>query len=118
MTETIAILALLICLCVVFLRVRRPDYALSITPLFLVPLGHMIGVALVYGAKMPFFSFAPEFVVAFIDIAAIAISGPAILFLSMKIKNKKVKRFYIVLLCSYNSILGCVYVYRTLMPIL
>ncbi len=117
-TESIAILAILLCLIVVFVRARQSDYAMSVTPLLLVPFIHLLAVAIFYFGRVPFLGFAPQVVVAFADIAASAVSGALILSFAQKVQKSRNRKLYIVLMCGYNIVLACAYVYRTLTPIL
>ena len=57
-------------------------------------------------------------VVAFADIAASAVSGALILSFAQKVQKSRNRKLYIVLICGYNIVLACAYVYRTLTPIL
>lgn len=63
-TESIAILAIMLCLIVVFIRAQQSDYALGVTPLLLVPFIHLFAVAVFYLGRVPFFGFAPQVAVA------------------------------------------------------
>lgn len=114
--ESISVLAILICLFVVFIRAQRPDFAVSITPIMILPFAHLVALGILKAAVylLPFSSY---FVcLAFVDIAALAISSALLLLCSGKIKSKRNKRFYLIVLAGYNVILTCAYVYQTLQP--
>ena len=117
-TESIAILAIMLCLIVVFIRAQQSDYALGVTPLLLVPFIHLFAVAVFYLGRVPFFGFAPKVAVAFADIAAAAVSGAFIFSFSQHIKKSRNRKLYIALMCGYNAVLACTYVYRILAPLL
>ena len=57
---------------------------------------------------------APQSVVAFADIAAVVVSCLMIMSFSGKIRNRKNKKLYVVMLGGYNIILTCTFVHRTL----
>ena len=54
------------------------------------------------------------FAVAFADIAAVVVSCLMIMSFSGKIRNRKNKKLYVVMLGGYNIILTCTFVHRTL----
>lgn len=116
--ESISILAILCCLLVVFIRAHRPDYAISITPIMILPFAHLVALGILKAAVilLPFSSY--YICLAFVDIAALAISSALLLLFSVKIKSKRNKRLYIMMLAGYNVILTCAYVYQTLQPML
>lgn len=117
-TESISILAITLCMMFLFVRAKRPDYAVSLVPLLLVPAAQLLAlpVAHALGGLAPHMHY--RMVVAFADVAALAISCGLVELFSSRIKSKKNKRLYIALLIGFNIILACVFIYRTLQPIL
>ena len=108
----------MLCLIVVFIRARQSDYALGVTPLLLVPFIHLFAVAIFYFGRIPFFGFAPQVAISFADIAAAAVSGALIFFFAQNVKKSRNRKLYIALMCGYNIVLSCTYVYRILSPFL
>ena len=86
-TECVAILAISLCLVVVFIRAGHGDYAASVTPILVVPFVHLL---------------------------ALPVSCLMIMSFSGKIRNRKNKKLYVVMLGGYNIILTCTFVHRTL----
>lgn len=64
--------------------------------------------------RFAFPALAPQSVVAFADIAAVVVSCLMIMSFSGKIRNRKNKKLYVVMLGGYNIILTCTFVHRTL----
>ncbi len=117
LVESVSILATLLCIIIIFVRSGHKMAALGCTPLLLVPAVHLLAFGLSYMLQriLP----CPRAVmIAFADIAAVAFSGLIIHLQSAKIPAQKPRRLYVTLLCGYNIILTCLYVYRTLEPIL
>lgn len=115
--ESISILAILLCMVVVFVRAQRIDYAISITPIMLLPAAHLFALICMRLAKysVPFTSY--RVIIAFVDIASLAVSSGLLLLFSSKIKSKRNKRLYIIMLSGYNIILTCAYVHQILYPL-
>lgn len=116
-TESIAILAITLCMGAIFVRRQRADYAASLVPILLVPAVHLLATLLLsrYGR---FVYYGPyQLPLALADIAALAVSCLCIILLSVKVKSKKNKQLYIVLLTGYNIVLTCAFVYNILHPI-
>ena len=105
-TECVAILAISLCLVVVFIRAGHGDYAASVTPILALPVS--------WWTDSLFPALAPQSVVAFADIAAVVVSCLMIMSFSGKIRNRKNKKLYVVMLGGYNIILTCTFVHRTL----
>lgn len=116
--ESVSILAISICMVVVFLKAGHADYALSLTPIMLVPFTHIafLFILRVTHVFLPTISY--RIVLSFADMAALAVASILLLFFSYKIKSKRNKKLYIVLLCGYNIVLTCAYVYQTLQPLM
>ena len=113
-TECIAILAISLCLVVVFIRAGHGDYAASVTPILAVPFVHLLALPVSWWTDSLFPALAPQSVVAFADIAAVVVSCLMIMSFSGKIRNRKNKKLYVVMLGGYNIILTCTFVHRTL----
>ena len=108
-TEGGAILAISLCLVVVFIRAGHGDYAASVTPILAVPFVHLLALPVSWWTDSLFPALAPQSVVAFADIAAVVVSCLMIMSFSGKIK-----KLYVVMLGGYNIILTCTFVHRTL----
>ena len=117
-TESVAILAITLCMIVVLVRAKHPDYAASTLPILIVPFVHLITLPLFRRYGGVFYQGPYQLLQAFADIAAVAVSCLCIVLLSGKIKSTKSKKLYVFLLSGYNIILTCAYVYQTLHPIL
>ena len=113
-TECVAILAISLCLVVVFIRAWHGDYAASVTPILVVPFVHLLALPVSWWTDSLFPALAPQSVVAFADIAAVVVSCLMIMSFSGKIRNRKNKKLYVVMLGGYNIILTCTFVHRTL----
>ena len=73
-TECVAILAISLCLVVVFIRAGHGDYAASVTPILVVPFVHLLALPVSWWTDSLFPALAPQSVVAFADIAAVVVS--------------------------------------------
>ena len=113
-TECVAILAISLCLVVGFIRAGHGDYAASVTPILAVPFVHLLALPVSWWTDSLFPALAPQSVVAFADIAAVVVSCLMIMSFSGKIRNRKNKKLYVVMLGGYNIILTCTFVHRTL----
>lgn len=110
-TECVAILAISLCLVVVFIRAGHGDYAASVTPILAVPFVHLLALPVSWWTDSLFPALAPQSVVAFADIAAVVVSCLMIMSFSGKIRNRKNKKLYVVMLGGYNIILTCTFVH-------
>jgi exosortase/archaeosortase len=117
-SESIAVLAITLCMIVLFVRSGRKEYAASITPLLLVPLSYVLGLTLFQLLEVRVFSFPVEMLLAFCAITAVAVSGVLIFAFSGKIVRRRNRQLYVALACGYNIILGCTYIFRTLSPLM
>ena len=115
--ESVAILAVTICIMVVFIRSKNTDYAISVTPLLCVPAAHLLFRPVFAGLQFWIPKMPKQLSLAFTDIAALAVTCLLIFLFSSKIKNAKNKKLYIALLSGYSIILTCAYVYQTLQPL-
>ena len=91
-TECVAILAISLCLVVVFIRAGHGDYAASVTPILVVPFVHLLALPVSWWTDSLFPALAPQSVVAFADIAAVVVSCLMIMSFSGKIRNRKNKK--------------------------
>lgn len=116
LAECIAVLAITLCMTAIFIRSGHRDYAASLLPLLIVPGGHIF----VWMLLKLFSNIIPNLPIllcsSFADIASLAISCLLIFFFSGKIKNKRNKKLYLVILSGYNIILTCAFVFQTLVP--
>ncbi|MEG2653193.1 MAG: hypothetical protein RSA17_06410 [Ruthenibacterium sp.] len=116
-TESIAISAIALCLMFLFVRGKHPDYAISVSPILLVPIIHLTAL-LALRAADGFLPTVPyQMMVAWADMAALAVSCALFVTFSVKIKSKKTKRLYIMLMVGYSVLLTGAYVYQTLEPL-
>ncbi|MBP8856042.1 MAG: hypothetical protein KBG54_06010 [Oscillospiraceae bacterium] len=118
LVESVSILAITICMIVLFVRSGRGDFAASLTPILIVPFMHSLAwLALRLMSRMvPMFH--AKVILSFADIIGLAIACLLLFFFSTKIKSTKNKKLYIVLLSGYNIILACVFVYQTMFSLL
>lgn len=116
-TESVAILAVTICMILLFIRAGHGDYAASLIPLLIVPFMHMLAVLTLHAFHGIFVSIPYALLVSFADIIGLAISCLLIIVFSNKVKSKKNKRLYIVLLTGYNILLTCAFVWQILQPL-
>lgn len=113
-TECVAILAISLCMIALFVRAGHSDYALSTTPILVVPAVHLLAWPVSWWTDPIISSFPPQSIIAFADIGAVAITGLMIMFFAGKIKRPKIKKLYICTLGGYSIILACTFVHRTL----
>ena len=91
-TECVAILAISLCLVVVFIRAGHGDYAASVTPILAVPFVHLLALPVSWWTDSLFPALAPQSVVAFADIAAVVVSCLMIMSFSGKIRNRRIEK--------------------------
>ncbi|MEF9969037.1 MAG: hypothetical protein RR867_03425 [Ruthenibacterium sp.] len=116
-TECVAILAITLCMVVVFVRAGHGDYAASLVPILIVPAAHLVATPLIHLFASAFTALPHQMLLAFADIAALGIACVCVVFLSAKIKSRKNKRVYMVLISGYNILLTCAFVAQTLSPL-
>ncbi len=112
-TESIAILIIILFILFALLRSQHADYTVSVAPLLIIPFVHLIVNAAMYVAKSGTFNFRPNVVLAFADVISLAISCALFAIFSNKIKNIRTKRVYICVMVGYSIILTCAYIYQT-----
>lgn len=117
-TESIAILAITLCMIVIFVRSKHADYAFSTVPILIVPAMHLLAMMVLRTYGQVLYHGPYQLPVSLMDIVALAISCLCIIGLSTKVKNAKNKKLYIALLSGYNIILTCAYVSQLMHPIL
>ncbi|MBD5101615.1 MAG: hypothetical protein HDT27_02760 [Subdoligranulum sp.] len=113
-TECVAILAISLCMIALYVRTGHGDYALSTTPILIVPAVHLVALPVSRWTDPIFSGFPPQSIVAFADIGAVAITGLLIMFFAGKIKSAKIKKLYVCTLGGYSIILACAFVHKTL----
>lgn len=113
-TECAAILAISLCLIVIFIRAGHKNYAPAITPILAVPFAHLLAIPASLWIAPMLAPFPRESIIAFADIGAVVVCGLLIMFFAQKIKNPAAKKVYIILLGGYNIVLTCAFVHRTL----
>lgn len=114
MGESVAIIAILLCIIVVFVRSGHADYAISIIPILIVPAAHIAGLPLAQLLQKTILVSQLYVARCFIDIIGLAIACLLIVVFSVKIKSTKNKKLYISLCSLYCMALTCVYVYNLL----
>lgn len=112
--ESVAIIAVLLCIIVVFVRSGHADYAISILPILMVPATHIAGLPLAQLLQKTVLVSQLYVARCFIDIIGLAVCCLLIAIFSVKIKNGKNKKLYIALCSLYCVALTCVYVYNLL----
>ena len=70
----------------------------SVTPILAVPFVHLLALPVSWWTDSLFPALAPQSVVAFADIAAVVVSCLMIMSFSGKIRNRKNKKLYVVML--------------------
>lgn len=110
---SVAILAILCCLIVVFLRSGHADYAVSVVPILLVPAAHLAGIPLTR-LVLDFYPCRPFLVRVFTDVVGLAVACLLIAVFSRKIPTPKNKKLYLVLCTCYCVLLAFVYLYNLL----
>ena len=113
-TECVAILAISLCMIAVFVRTGHGDYALSTTPILVVPSVHLLARPVSWWMDSIISGFPPQSIIAFADIGAVAVTGILIMFFAGKIKGPKIKKLYVCLLGGYSIILACAFVHKTM----
>ncbi len=117
-TECAAIIAIIICIAFIFMRSGHGDYALSVLPLIIVPFVQIIApfaANIIVGFGLARYI---AMTVSVIDIGALALTCVLIIITSVKIKSKKNKTLYIVLMCGYSVVLTCALVSQTIAPLI
>ena len=117
-SECAAILAVTLCMMVVMVRSGHSDYSVSIAPLLLVPAVHLVAALVFARVPLPLGSMPYQMVIAFADIAALAVASLFLFAMAYKVKSTRNRRIYLVLLSGYNIILTCALISQTLAPIL
>lgn len=116
LAESISVLAITLCMLVLFLKAGHKNYAASLIPLLIVPAGHIFTQLLLYIINHYAHGVPIAIISAFVDMALLAISCLLVYFFSCKIKYPRNKKIYLVMLSSYNVILTCAFVFQTLIP--
>lgn len=112
--ECIAITAIIIAICIIFLRARRKDYALATMPMAIVPLFQVWNIAL--GGKVAaLFSADPMMVLVLTLIAGAAISCAFVGMVTMRFfKVKRSRVMYMALTLFFNIALVMILVRNTI----
>lgn len=116
--ESIAILAISFLLLTSFMRSKYKKAALSILPISILPLLHLMSRGIVRLARGAVFGFRGMIVIAFVDVIAIGITCAIIVGLGHKINTRTSRRVYYFVMIGYTVIVGWVYIYTTLKPVL
>ena len=109
--ESIAILGILLCIIVVFVRSGHADYAISVTPILLVPAAQLLGVP-VARLLYSLYGWPPYLVRCFVDVGGLAVACVLAAFFSLRIPSKKNKQLYLIITTLYCAALVCVYIYH------
>lgn len=117
LVESVSILAILICIAIIFMRSGHRVAALGVTPLLLVPAVHILARGLSFWMVKWLPRMPREVMIAFADIAAVAGTGLMIFLMAGKLKAPRARKLYVSLMSGYNIILTCTYVYQTLEPL-
>lgn len=117
-TESIAILVVCLLLLVAFMRSKFARGILLVLPVAVLPILHLIARAVLFFAKGSIFGVRAVVAIAFVDVIALGIACALTVFFGIKMKNKKVRNTYIILMISYSVIMAWVYIYTTLKPLL
>lgn len=118
LVESVSILAVCLLMLVVFMRSRFSKAIFSILPIAIIPLAHILVTGVVYLAKGQVWGFRGLVVVAFIDAIALGITCAVIVYIAQKIANKLSRRLYKIVMVGYSVIIGWVYIFTTLQPLL
>lgn len=111
--ESIAILAIMACIAVVFVRSGHADYGISVLPIALVPAAHLLGVPIAQ-MVVDLYGVRPYLVRCFVDVAGLAVACLLLAVFSSRIKAQKNKKLYLIICTLYCVILDCVYLYYLL----
>lgn len=112
--ECLAIIAVILLVIFVFLRSRKPGYALLTLPLVIVPffhcIGQLFGVALANSWGLPF-----QALVVAIDVAALAISCAIIAALVQnKLTTNRQRKGFLIVSCTYQILLTWVFIFNVI----
>ena len=109
--ECWAIIVIIICMVIIFLRAKRKDYAFGIIPLMLVPFIHAVGspIANVLTKVLPW---QIQDIRLSLDISALVVTGMLLGYLAMNFKSKKIRRTFLVMCGGFSIILACVLIFK------
>ncbi len=116
-TESIAILIITLFILFALLRSEHADYAVSITPLLIIPIINLVVSGLIFVLPSTVLPFAPNVMIVFSHILALAVSCSLFVAFSYKIKNVHTKRVYICVMVGYSFLLTCAYIYQSIIPV-
>lgn len=116
--ESIAILAVCGLLVISFMRSRFAKGSLLVLPVAVLPAMHLLVRGILYFTKGFLFGARGVIAVAFVDVIALGISCAIIIVLGRHMKSQKPRRVYYVFMVSYCVVVGWVYIYSTLKPLL
>lgn len=98
----------------VFIRAGHGDYAASVTPILVVPFVHLLALPVSWWTDSLFPALAASIGGGVCGYRRRSGFRLMIMSFSGKIRNRKNKKLYVVMLGGYNIILTCTFVHRTL----
>jgi hypothetical protein len=117
-TESVAVLVVCFLLLVAFMRAKFARGMLLVLPVAVLPVFHLVARAVLFFAKGNILGVRAVVAIAFVDAIALGIACALTVFFGMKMKSKKVRNTYIILMISDSVIMAWVYIYTTLKPLL
>lgn len=116
--ESVVILVLCALIASAFLRSRYRKALLSVLPISFLPATHLIVRGILALTNDYFFGIRAPIVLAFADVLALVFTCVFIIVLSKYIPNKKARRVYEVVMVGYSLLVGWIYIFSTLSPLL
>lgn len=106
-TECWAIIIVILAMCYIFLRARKPKYSIAILPLILVPLSHLIGTGILYWFG-DHITLDHSLVGIGIDVTGLVITCVLLGFAVQAIKSKKQRNALLICCTGFTLILAWV----------
>lgn len=103
---------------VMFARSRYAKAMFSVLPIAIVPLGHIVASGVIFLSKGQLFGVRGLVVIAFADALALGLACALIVHWGKKIEAKLSRRLYYIVMIGYSVIIGWVYIFTTLKPLL
>lgn len=106
-TECWAIVIVILAMCYIFLRARKPEYSIGILPLILVPLSHLLGTGILYWFG-DHITLDHSLVGIGIDVTGLVITCVLLGFAVQAIKSRKQRNALLVCCTGFTLILAWV----------
>lgn len=116
--ESFAILVVCFLLVVAFMRSRFAKSVVAVLPIAIIPAAYLVIRAIQFAFRESFFGIRIPFLGAFLMVLALGITCAVIVKLGGRIGNKPSRRVYYCVTIGYSVVIGWVYIFYMLRPLL